>query len=96
MKITQTFSGRQKQRDFANIMDCKSICFLLPKCPLRGITFLFTDISMIVAIIKAVFKGSEYRASDTRAPFDGTNLDETRGRDELGIEKHFDSLEYTR
>ena len=54
---------------------------------------LITDIRMILAIVKAVFRGSEYRASDTRAPFDGTNLDETRGRDELGIEKHFDSLE---
>lgn len=59
---------------------------------IEHISFL-TDIKMIFAIGKAVFRGSEYRASDTRAPFDGTNLDETRGRDELGIEKHFDSLE---
>lgn len=59
---------------------------------IEHISFI-TDVRMIFAIIKAVFKGSEYRASDTRAPFDGTNLDETRGRDELGIEKHFDSLE---
>ena len=48
---------------------------------------------MVLAIVKAAVKGSEYRASDTRTPFDGTNLDETRGRDELGIEKHFASLE---
>ena len=59
---------------------------------IEHISFI-TDVRMIFAIVKAVFKGSEYRASDTRAPFDGTNLDETRGRDELGIEKHFDSLE---
>ena len=59
---------------------------------IEHISFI-TDIRMILAIIKAVFKGSEYRASDTRTPFDGTNLDETRGKDELGIEKHFDSLE---
>lgn len=59
---------------------------------IENISFI-TDIKMVFAIIKAVFRGSEYRASDTRTPFDGTNLDETRGRDELGIEKHFDSLE---
>ncbi len=59
---------------------------------IEHISFI-TDIRMLLAILKAVFRGSEYRASDTRAPFDGTNLYETRGRDELGIEKHFDSLE---
>lgn len=59
---------------------------------IEHISFI-TDVRMVLAIVKAVFRGSEYRASDTRAPFDGTNLDETRGRDELGIEKHFDSLE---
>ena len=48
---------------------------------------------MIFAIIKAVFRGSEYRASDTRMPFDGTNLDETRERNKLETTKHFDSLE---
>ena len=59
---------------------------------IENISFLI-DVRMVFAIVKAVFKGSEYRASDTRTPFDGTNLDETRGRDELGIEKHFASLE---
>lgn len=59
---------------------------------IEHISFI-TDIRMILAIVKAVFHGSEYRASDTRTPFDGTNLDETRGRNELGIEKHFSSLE---
>lgn len=59
---------------------------------IEHISFI-TDVRMILAIVRAVFKGSEYRASDTRMPFDGENLDETRGRDELGICKHFDSLE---
>ena len=59
---------------------------------IEHISFI-TDVQMVLAIVKAALKGSEYRASDTRTPFDGTNLDETRGRDELGIEKHFESLE---
>ena len=59
---------------------------------IEHISFI-TDVRMILAILKAVIKGSEYRAADTRPPFDGTNLDETRGRDELGIETHFASLE---
>lgn len=59
---------------------------------IENISFL-TDVRMIIAIVKAVVKGSETRASDTRMPFDGTNLDETRGRDELGVVVHFESLE---
>ena len=59
---------------------------------IEHISFI-TDVRMLLAIVRAVFRGSEYRASDTRAPFDGTNLDETRGRAELGVEKHFASLE---
>lgn len=59
---------------------------------IEHISFI-TDVKMIFAIIRAVFRGSEYRASDTRMPFDGTNLDETRRRNEVKIEKHFDSLE---
>ena len=54
---------------------------------------LIVDLKMVLAIFKAVVRGSEYRASDTRAPFDGTNLDETKDRNELGVERHFDSLE---
>ena len=61
---------------------------------IEHISFI-TDVRMLFAIVKAVFRRSENRASDTRTPFDGTNLDETRGRNELGIEKHFDSLEGT-
>ena len=59
---------------------------------IEHISFI-TDVQMVLAIITAAIKGSEYRARDTRTPFDGTNLDETRERIELGIEKHFDSLE---
>ena len=59
---------------------------------IEHISFI-TDVKMIFAIIKAVFRGSEYRASDTRMPFDGTNLDETRERNKLETTKHFDSLE---
>ena len=54
---------------------------------------LITDIRMIIAVIKEVFKGSDYRASDTRVPFDGTNLYETRSKQEMGIESHFNSIQ---
>ena len=53
----------------------------------------FVDVQMVFAIFKAVFKASDYRAYDTRVAFDGTNLDETRSRKEVGITNHFDSLE---
>lgn len=36
-----------------------------------------TDVKMLFAIIKEVFKGSDYRANDTRASFTGNNLDDT-------------------
>lgn len=51
------------------------------------------DFKMFIAVLKAVLRASETRANSTRAPFDGTNLDEVRGADELGIVKHFGSLE---
>lgn len=53
----------------------------------------FTDVRMVLAVIKEVFKGSEYRANDTRVPFDGNNLDETRNKQEMGIESHFKSVQ---
>ena len=59
---------------------------------IQHISFM-TDVRMVFAILESVIKGSETRTSDTRVPFDGTNLDEVRGRDELGVEKHFESLE---
>lgn len=44
---------------------------------------LITDIKMIIAVVKEVIKGSEYRANDTRIPFTGDNLDDTSSKDEL-------------
>jgi lipopolysaccharide/colanic/teichoic acid biosynthesis glycosyltransferase len=41
---------------------------------IENISF-WTDLKMIFAVIKAVFQGSEYRARDTREPFNGTNFD---------------------
>lgn len=51
----------------------------------------FTDVRMILAVVKEVLKGSEYRTSDTRVPFNGKNLDETRSKQDIDIESHFDS-----
>lgn len=50
------------------------------------------DIKMLYAIIKAVFRGSEYRASDTRVPFLGENLEDTRTRDEMDEPVQFKSI----
>ncbi len=61
---------------------------------IENISFI-VDVKMVFAILKAVLRASETRASSTRAPFDGTNLDETRQKEELGIVKHFASLENT-
>lgn len=44
---------------------------------------LLTDIKMIFAVIREVFKASDSRANDTRVPFDGKNLDEVRSKDEV-------------
>ena len=54
---------------------------------------LLTDIKMIFAVIKEVFKGAEYRADDTRTPFVGDNLDDTRSKSELDEVVHFSSIE---
>lgn len=51
-----------------------------------------TDVKMFFAIIKEVFKGSEYRANDTRAPFTGDNLDDARTKDEIENVKRYDSV----
>lgn len=61
----------------------------------ENISFL-VDLQMVFAIFKAVLSASETRASATRVPFDGTNLDETKSIQELGIVRHFDSLEQTK
>ena len=56
---------------------------------------LATDIKTFFAIVKEVFKGSEYRANDTRPPFNGHNLDDTRSKDELSPDElmRFDSID---
>ena len=59
---------------------------------IEHISFI-TDVHMIIAVIKEVIKGSDYRANDTRVPFDGTNLNETRTKQEMGIESHFESVQ---
>lgn len=51
-----------------------------------------TDVKMIFAVIKEVFKASDVRADDTRPPFMGDNLDETRSKKEVGKIVHFDSI----
>lgn len=50
------------------------------------------DIKMIFAVVKEVFKASDVRSQDNRAPFTGDNLDETRTKDELEEVKRFDSV----
>lgn len=56
------------------------------------VSFL-TDVKMIFAILKEVFKASEVRANDSRAPFTGDNLDETRSREELDTVVRYDSID---
>ena len=51
-----------------------------------------TDVKMIFAVIKEVFKGSEYRANDTRVPFDGKNLDDTRSKNDVEEVVRYDSV----
>lgn len=56
------------------------------------VSFL-TDVKMIIAIIKEVFKASEVRANVTRVPFTGDDtLDETRSRTEADNDIRFDSV----
>ncbi len=58
----------------------------------QNITFK-NDLKMFFAVIGEVFKHADYRAMDTRIPFDGTNLDDTRSKSELNEAVHFDSLQ---
>lgn len=53
---------------------------------------LATDIRMIIAMTREVFKGAEYRANDTRVPFTGDNLDETRSKYEVESVVRYDSV----
>lgn len=41
----------------------------------ENISFML-DLKMIFAVVREAIKGSEYRVSDTRPPFDGQNLNE--------------------
>ncbi len=53
---------------------------------------LLIDIKMIVGVFLEAIKGSEYRTNDTRVPFDGNNLDETRSKEELEHVVRYDSV----
>lgn len=48
---------------------------------------------MILAVFNEVFKQADYRAMDTRVPFNGSNLDETRSKNEVNEDIGFDSLQ---
>ena len=51
-----------------------------------------TDLKMVLAVFKEAIKGADYRANDTRVPFNGKNLDETRKRDEVENTIRYDSI----
>lgn len=55
------------------------------------VSFLL-DVKMLWLVVMEVFKASDYRADDTRAPFLGNNLDETRNKGELENVVRFDSI----
>ncbi|MFR1096484.1 MAG: sugar transferase [Pilosibacter sp.] len=51
-----------------------------------------TDVKMIFAVAKEVIKGAEYRANDTRVPFTGDNLLETRTKGEVKTVVRYNSI----
>lgn len=53
---------------------------------------VMTDIRMIYAVLKEAINGADYRSNDTRVPFDGKNLDETRSKNELEDVVRYDSV----
>lgn len=53
---------------------------------------LIIDLKMIFLTVMEAIKGAEYRANDTRVPFDGKNLDETRSKDEIKNIVRYDSV----
>lgn len=61
---------------------------------IEHLSFL-TDLKMIFAVANEAIRGAEYRANDTRIPFTGDNLFDTRTKDELSENEiiHFESLE---
>ena len=50
------------------------------------------DIKMIIAVFKTAVKGSDTRSNDTRVPFDGHNLNETRSKEEIENVIRYDSV----
>ena len=50
------------------------------------------DVKMIFLTLKEAIKGADYRSNDTRVPFDGNNLDETRSKQELEKYVRYDSV----
>ena len=54
---------------------------------------LKTDFAMIMRMVKEVVCGAEYRTLDTRVPFTGDNLNETRSKEEMKAQTHFESLQ---
>ena len=57
----------------------------------ENVSFLL-DIKMLLSIIQKVLERDEYRSNDTRVPFDGKNLDETRSKDEVENTVRYDSI----
>lgn len=53
---------------------------------------LLLDIKTIFAVIREVFCARDSRANDTRVPFNGENLDDTRSKQEAGLDVHFESI----
>lgn len=53
---------------------------------------LTTDVKMVLAVIREVFKASDGRAQDTRVPFDGKNLDEVRSKNEVENVVRYESV----
>ncbi len=51
-----------------------------------------TDLKMVLAVFKEAIKGADYRAKDTRVPFNGKNLDEVRSKDEVENTIRYDSI----
>ena len=47
---------------------------------------------MIVAVFKETVKGADYRANDTRIPFVGDNLYDTRRKTDLDDIVRYDSI----
>ncbi|PNV59275.1 sugar transferase [Clostridium sp. chh4-2] len=55
------------------------------------VSFLY-DLKVFLAVIQEIFAHDEYRAADTRVPFDGTNLDETRSKNEVENAVRYNSV----